>query len=85
MVCQEELQTVTSIHVVDEHNAFTLDEPQLENDVCQQELVDLGALDVILRQIRCLVLLFLQSEYRLRCCSIHGSVVHVGYTPDSSE
>ena len=40
---QEQLQSITTIDVVDEDDAFTLDELKFENDVGQQELVDFGA------------------------------------------
>lgn len=38
---KEELDTITSIDIVDEYDAFTLDEFEFENDVGQQELVGL--------------------------------------------
>jgi hypothetical protein len=38
---KEELDTITPIDIVDEYDAFTLDEFQFENDVGQQELVGL--------------------------------------------
>jgi hypothetical protein len=38
---KEELDTITSIDIVDEYEAFTLDELEFENDVGQQELVGL--------------------------------------------
>jgi hypothetical protein len=38
---KEELDTITPIDIVDEYDAFTLDELEFENDVSQQELVGL--------------------------------------------
>jgi len=38
---KEELDTITSINIVDKYDAFALDEFEFENDVGQQELVGL--------------------------------------------
>jgi hypothetical protein len=38
---KEELDTITSIDIVDEYNAFALDELEFENDVGQQKFVGL--------------------------------------------
>ena len=38
---EEELEAVTSVDIVDEENAFALDELELEDDICEEELVDL--------------------------------------------
>jgi len=38
---KKELDTITPIDIVDEYDAFTLDELKFENDVGEQELVGL--------------------------------------------
>jgi len=38
---EEELDTITSIDIVDEYDTFTLDEFEFEDNVGQQELVGL--------------------------------------------
>ena len=39
---EEELETVAAIYVVDEQNAFPFDQPEFQDHVGQEELVDFG-------------------------------------------
>jgi hypothetical protein len=39
---QEKLETITAVNIIDEEYAFALDELQLKDDICEEELVDFG-------------------------------------------
>lgn len=48
---KEELEPIRSIDVVDEEDAFALDETKLEENIGEEELVGLGTADVVLGEV----------------------------------
>lgn len=64
---QEELEPVAPVNVVDKEDAFAFDKAELEEDIGEEELVRLGAVDVVLRELgRCRSRILLQAKNGLK-------------------